>query len=132
MLKFLSKDEIEKINDRQFEDVEVPEWKSMVRVKGLTSVERDEFEDSRRVGKGKKERMNLVNFRAAFLVRAIVDQDFKRLWDDKGATVLGRKSALVLSRLFNIATRLSGMTDEDVEEMESNLENEGGEDSSST
>ena len=54
MFKFRSGDELLATDDRQWEDVEVPEWDSMIRIKGLTGTERDEFEDSRREGKGKK------------------------------------------------------------------------------
>ena len=131
-LPFLKSEDLLKVDDRQFDDIEVPEWSSTIRILGLTATGRDEFEDSRRVGKGKKERVNLVNFRAGFLVRCIVDESFKRVFTDAQAVALGRKSSLVVSRLFNHATKLSGMTDEEVEEMESNLENEGGGDSSST
>lgn len=44
---------------------------------------------------------------------------------------LGRKSALALNRVFEVAQRINGLTEEDMEELAGNLENGQSEDSTS-
>lgn len=109
--------------DLQFEDVEVPEWGVTVRIKGMTAAERDDFEASRITGKGKNRDVNLKNMRAALLVRVIVDPETDELVFTRADIFkLGEKSAGVLDRLFEKAQTLSGIRDEDVEELVGNSE----------
>jgi hypothetical protein len=109
--------------DLTFEDIEVPEWGCTVRIKGMTAAERDDFEASRITGKGKNRDVNLKNMRAALLVRVIVDPATDELVFTKADIFrLGEKSAGVLDRLFDKAQILSGIRDEDVEELVGNSE----------
>lgn len=115
------RDQILAVKDLQFEDVTVPEWGVTVRIKGMTAAERDDFEASRIVGKGKNRDVNLKNMRAALLVRVLVDPETDDPIFQKGDIFqLGQKSAGVLDRLFEKAQVLSGIRDEDVEELVGN------------
>jgi hypothetical protein len=88
----------------------------------LTGAERDDFEASVVEQRGKKTRLNMQNFRAKLVVRAAINGDGQRLFSDKDAPLLGRKSAAALQRVFEVAQRLSGLSDEDVEELVGNFD----------
>jgi hypothetical protein len=113
-------------DDTTLEDVEVPEWGGrIITLRGLTGSERDSWESSMVIqqGQGRKatQRMDYTDLRARLLVRCIVDRDTKeRVFEDRHAQALGRKSASALQRLFEVAQRLSRLTDEDVDELVGN------------
>jgi len=119
--KFLTRDDILGINDLPYEDVLIPEWGNRyVRVRALTGAERDAFEQSIVEQRGKSTRMNLKNIRAKLVALTVVDEDGKRVFSDEDAELLGRKSAVALNRIFEVAQRLSGLRPEDVEELAGN------------
>lgn len=126
---YLSRDAILAVDDVQFEDVEVPEWGGQVRVKSLTGKERDALESSMIVGKGKNANVNLNNLRAKLVARSVVDEDGKRIFTDDDIAALGAKSAAALTRVYEVAQRLSGITQEDVDELTKNSETAPSEDS---
>lgn len=128
-MEYLTRDVILQADDLLVEDVEVPEWGGVVRVRGLTGAERDDFEASVVEQRGKKTRLNMQNFRAKLVVRAAINGDGQRLFSDKDAPLLGRKSAAALQRVFEVAQRLSGLSDEDVEELVGNFDEGQSEDS---
>jgi hypothetical protein len=114
-MAYLTRDEILTVQDRQFEDVEVPEWGGTVRLRGLTGQERDRLEASVISKQGKV--TNLTNFRARLCALAIVDEDGERIFSDADVAALGIKSAAALERVFMAAQRLSGLSDDDVAEL---------------
>ena len=116
----LSKDQILGADDRSYRDVDVPEWGGNVRIGTMTAAERDAFEASMLPEKGKKQSDKMANFRARFVARCVVDEEGKPLFDQADIVELGRKSANVLSRLFDECRELNGMTQEDVSELEGN------------
>lgn len=118
--RFLSRDEILNIKDLPVEEVYVEEWQAWVRVRGLTAAERDQFEQSIVETRGKDTRVNLRNIRAKLVVLCCVDEQGNRIFRDEDAEVLGRKSAVALNRVFEVAQRLSGLRPEDVEELAGN------------
>lgn len=132
MTQYLSRDAILAVDDVQYEDVEVPEWGGRVRVKSLTGRERDALEASMIVGKGKNANVNMNNLRAKLVGRSVVDEDGKRLFSDDDIAALGAKSAAALTRVYEVAQRLSGITQEDVEELTKNSETAPSEDSGSS
>lgn len=117
----LTRDSILAAPDLQTEVVEVPEWGGSVTVRGMTGAERDSFERSMVDLSGKDTKMNVVNFRAKMVARTVVDSAGKRLFRDDDATMLGTKSAAAINRVFKVAQRLSGMADDEVEELTTNL-----------
>lgn len=113
----LSRTAILTANDLVTEDVEVPEWGGVVRIKTLSGAERDAFEGASIQGRGKSMKANLKNLRARLVVMAAVDENGKRLFEPYDVEELGKKSSAALDRCFEAAQRLSKISDEDVEEM---------------
>ena len=116
----LSKEAILAASELKAEDVEVPEWGGTVRVRELTGTELDAYQASMRQQRGKNFVLNEANVRSKLAVRAIVGDDGERLFADSDAAALGKLSSAALDRVFEVAARLSRISDEDVEEMAKN------------
>jgi len=110
----LDRKSIFKAVDLDIKKVPVPEWGGDVYVRGLTARERDHFEMS--IGAA----ANLENLRARLVVLTLCTDDGERLFKDSDAIELGKKNAQVMNRLFDVARQMSGMSDQDVEELEGN------------
>ena len=121
-MSLLTRDAILAAPDLLTEEVSVPEWGGTVLVRGLTGTERDAFEEEMITGKGKNRDVNLSNFRARLIVKSVVDKSGKRLFTQADMVALGGKSAAAIQRVFQVAMRLSGMSEEDVEELTKNSE----------
>ena len=117
--------------DIQTEDVHIPQWGGTVRVKNLTASERDAFEESTTTQRGNNLELNRKNFRAKLVALCVVDEEGKRIFDDKDIHKLGAKSAAAMDLLFAAASRLSGISKDDEEELLKNSEGDQSEDSSS-
>ncbi|MFD8556622.1 hypothetical protein ACFV1N_04925 [Streptosporangium canum] len=111
---YLTRDAILGVDDRQFDDVAVPEWGGTVRVRGLQGNERDRWETTLL---DKKQQIR-ENPRAKLVQMCIIDERGQLLFSKEDIAALGRKSAAALARVFEVAQRLSGLTDEDMEELE--------------
>jgi hypothetical protein len=121
-MTYLSAEQILGADDLAFEDVPVPEWGGMVRVRELPGTERDKFE-AQFVGKdGASVRAEgLEGFRARLAAASIVDENGKQLFRSVAeAKRLGEKSARALQRVCDVATRLSKMSEDDVKELTGN------------
>lgn len=124
------------------ETVHVAEWKRDVVLRGFSSRERDEFEvgnvkratdaqganGARRVG-GLVE-PDLTNFRARLVARHIVENGVRTFASTRGEEALGDQPATVLEKLFVISRRLSGFSDQDIEQLTKNSEPTGEKDPS--
>ncbi len=75
--------------------------------------------------------MNLQNIRAKLVALTVVDEQGNRIFKDEDVKWLGNKSAAALDRIFEVAQRLSGLRDEDVEELAKNSESDLSDDSTS-
>ncbi|MFF2094867.1 hypothetical protein [Streptomyces sp. NPDC058202] len=130
----LSRDSILAANDIPTETVPVSEWGGDVIVRGLTGAELDAYQGSIRQfrrsldGKGMEPVLIQEGMHAKLLVKCLVDDNGERLFSDGDVDELGAKSSLVLDRLYDVAQRLSGLSEEEQEEMEGNSETptEGG------
>jgi len=119
----LTKEQIFEADDLEAEVVEVPEWGGSVKVRGLTGRERDRLEATVALTNKKGEQIgtNLDNLRARLCAMSIVDEDGKLMFTSKDDVLqLGRKSAVVVNRIFEVAQRLSGLTEKDVEALTKN------------
>lgn len=127
-MALLTRDQIQKAEDTQFDDVLVPEWSKdpkkpdCVRVQGLSGDERDLLEQSTIKGKGKNRDVNMKGFRARLVVMSAVDDKGLRLFTEKDVEWLGKKSARALERVVNKAQELSGLSESDVDELVGNSE----------
>ena len=93
-------------DDLPGEDLDVPEWKGTVRVRGLTGLERDRFEFLMAAAKDSPDK---VNVRANLVGRCIIKEDGSRAFTDKQLAKLGEKSGAALDRVFDKVRELSGM-----------------------
>lgn len=117
-MALLSKSDIFGADDRKYETVSVPEWGGEVRLRSLTGAERDAYEASMTRRVGNKQVEDLRNARARLVVLAAVDEVGAPLFDANDAAALGRRNAAALDRLFEVACKLSGISGDDVKELE--------------
>jgi hypothetical protein len=122
----LSHDDILKIADITTEEVEVPEWHGSVLVRGLTGKQRDIFESTLLERRGRRMIPNTANIRAKLVAWSVVDDEGNRVFTDAEAEELGEKSAAAVDRIYTVASRLSGLSDEDVEELAENFASPAG------
>lgn len=133
MSTVLTRDEIFAAQDTRIEWVDVPEWGvgKGVFIRGLTGTDRDAFEmamlDQKRDKRGRptSQEINLTNLRAKLIVRTAVSTDdpvtAELIFRPSDVEMLGRKSGSALQRLYAVAQRLSGLSNEDVEELTKEL-----------
>ncbi len=119
-LMLLNRDQILAAQDIAWEDVDVPEWSGSVRVRGLTGEERDAYEATILKMRGTNAQLNLANARAKLAQRSMVGEDGALLFSESDIAALARKSAAALERVFDVAQRLSGLRQADIEEMTKN------------
>ncbi len=108
----LSKEQILECSDIETEIVPVPEWDGEVAVKGLTLAEKDEWTDSI-VTDGEA---TIEGATAKLCGLCMRDKDGARLFDDSDIPLLQAKSAAAMERVFKVAQRLSGLSQEDLKE----------------
>lgn len=116
-MNLLSKDQILAATDSGRELFPVPEWGGDVFINVMSGTERDAFEQAV-VGDG--EHRNWRNVRARLAVIVLVDEEGKRLFADTDVAALGRKSSIVLDRIFDAAQRVNALRPEDIKELAKN------------
>lgn len=123
-MALLTAAQIEAADDRAFEDVDVPEWGGTVRVAGMSGTDRNAYQKQMVVfgGNGRPKEVDLTDQLARLLARCLVDENFKRLYNDATIKKLGAKNGAVLERLARVAKRLSGLGEDDVEDAAGNSE----------
>lgn len=121
--KYLSRQTILTADDIKAEEVDVPEWGGKVLIKAMTGTQRDAFEASivDYSSNTKNPKMKLDNARAKLLVKTIVDEDLNPIFTAADIEALGLKSAAAMDRCYAVASRLSKISPEDVEELTKNL-----------
>jgi hypothetical protein len=97
-----------------------------VRVVGLSGRDLDTFEQSRLEQRKGRVRLNLANTRARLVSLTVVGEDGKRLFTEADVEALGRKSGRALDRIYEVAARLSGIKQEDLEDLAKNCEGTSG------
>jgi hypothetical protein len=113
--KALTAQAILKAEDLPKRRVEIPEWGGHVFVRELTGTERDEYEQRFvNVATGER-RPNVPNMRAWLVTMCAIDDKGKRLFVNAQVDAVGSKSAGVLTRLFEVAADLNGLSDDSVE-----------------
>lgn len=115
-MTLLSAADILAVQDGSSETVPVPEWGGDVIIKAMTGTERDAFE----AGMWVSGQLDRRNYRSKLLVKVLVNENGTRIFTDAQAADLGKRSAAVIDRLYDVAARLSGLSDAEQEEMEGN------------
>ena len=122
----LDRNAILQVDDLKREKVSVPEWGGDVYVRALTGDERDEYEVSMiemRPGRGGRTEAipKLQQIRANLVARTVCDELGNRLFKVEDVNELGAKSAAALDRLYEVAQRLSKLSEKDVQELAEDL-----------
>lgn len=119
--KFLTREQILKADDIRTEEVYVELWGGWVCVTAMTGIERDAFEKEIVKFKG-KQTITKDNIRARLVAKTIVDPEGGvTLFTNADIEALGKKSAYALDLLFDVASRLSKVSDDDIDELVENL-----------
>jgi hypothetical protein len=114
----LTRDQILQLTGkRNIQEINIPEWGGTVYVRELTGRERDKFETSVLSSNGNNSKTNAENLRARLVVLSVVDENGTRLFSDEDAKTVGNLGVKGLQRAFVMAQRLSGLSDEEIEEL---------------
>ena len=111
------------IEDTQTKDVEVPEWGGKkIRVRSMTSEERDRWETSlMKIDKKGNRQFFMQNMRARLIALCAINSKGQRLFSEEHILALGQKNASPISRIYEAAQKLSGITEADEEELVKNF-----------
>jgi hypothetical protein len=122
MGSYLTRDAILAATALKTEEVDVSDtvWGGVVLVRELRGRERDEWEASLAVQRGKQMVPDVANMRAKLVARSVVGEDGEPLFSQQDVNALGELSAAALDRVFEVAARLSGLEEKDLEEMQGN------------
>jgi len=112
----LTKEQILAADDMGLLELEVPEWGGSVFVRVMTVGERDSYENEWMINKSK----GVENFRSKFLQRVLCDETGELLFTAAEVDKLAKKSARVITRVWEAAMRHNALTDGDVEELAKN------------
>ena len=124
----LSKRDFLKSRSLRTVDVPVPEWHGVVTVREMSADERDEFDE---YVIGMREESKVKGLRAVVVSICAVDEHGKRLFTNLDIPDLQKQSATIIGRIADEAMKLSGLSEDDVEERVKNLETDPASDSSS-
>lgn len=117
----LTREQIKAIQDLKVETVLVPEWGGEVSVRGFTGLERDAFEQKCLEQGSGTAKQNIKGLKLRMVMETVCTEDGTALLfkeEDRGW--LAEKSAAAIDRIFQVAKRLSGMGDEEVEKLAEN------------
>lgn len=120
-MAFLTRQQILEADDTKYETVECPEWGGDVRLRSISGAKRDQYEQSLVEERGNSRKMNLRNARAKLIILCAVDETGRPLFTSEDLRALGAKNAAPLDRLFDVARKLTGMSDNDVEKLTENF-----------
>ena len=123
-MAIVTREQIDKAPDIITEAHSVEEWVAggEVLLKVMSGDERDEWENELYQINGKDVKINRKQARARLLARIIVDPSGKPLYGDKEISALGKKSSVVLDRLWTAARKLNRLDAKDIEELAKNSE----------
>jgi hypothetical protein len=114
---FTNKAELFGLVDLEIKEVYVPQWRMTFRVRGLMGYERDDYEMSVMDQSKKDIKVDLQNARARLVAMTVVDPDGARIFGDEDIPMLSSKSAAGLNLLYEVAKALSGIGDDDIDEL---------------
>lgn len=104
------------------EELYLDEWGFKVYVRGMTSAQRDKWEGSQvSVGKGGSVEYNADNLRASLVARCLCTPQGDPVMKQDDVGRLGQKSATAIDKIYEVAKRLSGISQKDVAALEGKL-----------
>lgn len=100
----------------------IPEMDATINVRELTGAQRDHFEKDLITVNGKNTKITMDNIRARLIVASVVDDEGKLMFAESDVDQIGAMGAGIVSHIYDVASGLSGLSEEDVEEL---LKNSG-------
>lgn len=124
-MSVIGREAIRAAQDLPEETIYVSEWGGEVILRGLTGRQRDEYEHSLLTfdKKGNVEQVNTRRSRVRLVALCMVDEDRMPLYnaaEEGDLAELESKSSLVINQLYEIASRLSGLGGDAIEDAEKN------------
>lgn len=121
----LSKAQILAADKKKTKEVPVREWGGSVMLQELSAAERDLWEAESFITEPGEDgeavaRFNPKQARARLVVRCLVDDKGKRLFQDDEVASVGSLSASSVQKLFEAARALNAISASDIEELEGN------------
>lgn len=120
IIPLLSRDEILAVTDRTYEYVNVPEWGGRVKVRSLDGRERARWQKGSLEIKGKTQTVNFDVSTVLLVALSVVDEKGSRLFADGDLRELSRKNSAALERVADVAMRLSGIGEDEIETIQGN------------
>jgi hypothetical protein len=120
----LTRDQIMAAQDIETVEVDVPSWGGSVLVRGMTAAERGKYMAAMMEQRGKHQIVRVQEAQVRLCAMCMVDAEGKRLFGDGDVPALASKAAAALQPVYEAAARLSGLTDEDVEELTKNSDSQ--------
>lgn len=121
----LTRDQILQAEDLPSEVVQIPEWNGSVMVRGLTGSGRGKFQNSIMSQNGKVDSKMTIDMREAemrLVAECTVNEKGAQLFTLKDIVELGKKSGSAINRISEVAMRLSGFTQDDLQELTENFD----------
>jgi hypothetical protein len=116
----LNREQILLADDLQTEDVPVPEWGGMVRVRALTAGERDRWEAATYLDAQGGRVQTPEDIRAKLVALTCVDETGALMFSLDDVAALTKKNGAAMTRVYAVSSRLSFVTSADVEELAKN------------
>ncbi len=126
------RDTILNADDYETEPVDIPEWGVKVAVKSMTIAEQQDFLQAVRLRTGAKGEYEIdrKKFPIQLLIRTVIDPDTSELvFEQADADTLTKKSGRAVARILTVATRLSGLADDQIDETIDDLKRMASDDS---
>jgi len=125
------RDQVINASDSRTETVVVPEWgDAKIEVRAFTIAEQVKFYATVTTGRGSDTKIDRGRFAVQLVLQTAYDPDTgSRLFEAADADMLSKKSAKAVGRVFDVAARLSGLSDDAVGEAEAALKGTASDDS---
>jgi len=104
------------------EEIHIPELDGSVWVKGMTAADRSRFERQFSLASGKRNKRKTQEIRERLIVACVCDEQGNKLFTQEDVGAIGAQSAMIIEKIVDVAQRLCGMANEDVEAMAGNSE----------
>jgi len=119
--KFLTKEDVASVSDIKVEEIDVPEWGGVVRMKEMNGIGRDAFEKEVTARTDKDSSMDITGLRPLLLSLVLCDSQGVLLYEGaEGVEILNGKSAKVVGRLFEKAQTMNNIGETALEQAEKN------------
>ena len=131
-MKCVAKENVFKSEDVKKEWIDIPEWEGGLYVKVMSGEERDAFETAMfKTNDMNDFTRNFDNMRARLIAFTAVDEDEKQIFDPilkydiqgklyGDVAELGKKSSIILDRIYIVAQKLNKLRKEDIEDLTKN------------